>query len=83
MIRQQSKRLAKIEASLQIGLRAPALSSKDEWAAMSLDEAARCYFDFINAPMSPALAAASRASSAGISPVEAQAAYDRMIGATA
>jgi hypothetical protein len=83
MIRQQLKRLAKIEASQQVGLQAPLQPSRDEWAAMNTEEVARCYFDFVNAPMSPAMAVASRASIAGISPAVAAATYERVMRAAA
>ena len=83
MIRQQLKRLEKIEASLQVGLQAPPQPSRDEWASMNPEEVARCYFDFIDAPMSPAMAAASRASIAGISPADAAATYERVMRAAA
>ena len=83
MIHQKLKRVAKIEATMQIGLLASALPSREDRAVMNHEEAARCYFEFVNAPMSPATSAASRASIAGISPAQAAETYERVMRATA
>jgi hypothetical protein len=83
MIRQQLKRrLANIEAKLQIGRPSTLAPSRWDWNSMSSEEIARAYFNYIHEPLSPEMAAALRAPHRTVTKAEAEAAYRFVIGAT-
>ena len=83
MSKERIRRLMRIEERMRLAPYRPVPLSAENWPSLTPAEAAQRYFEFINVPISPAMAAASRASIAGISPAEATAAYERMMHAAA
>lgn len=83
MSKEHIRRLMRVEERMRLAPPSPVPLSAEDWSSLTSAEAAQRYFEFANAPMSPAMAAASRASIAGISPAEAAATYEHVMRAAA